>query len=211
MTDAVAMLPPKRTASPQGHRSKCVLSTTTLSCLLLAAVILDMHSRRIPNALVALGTCAAFVLGVLAAAGNTGVALDHSAGAVLFALGGIAVGFAALCPLYALRAMGAGDVKLMMMVGAFLGPLQTLGAVVLTFAAGGVLALVMALWQRSFAQLALNLRYMLGASAVRAADGDGPRIEPLHHTAGRMPYAVAIAIGTLLQLLLVRSGGWALS
>ena len=34
---------------------------------------------------------------------------------------------------------------------------------------------------------------------------------PLAQTAGRMPYAVAIAAGTLLQLALVRSGGWALS
>ncbi len=116
-----------------------------------------------------------------------------------------------MLPLYALRAMGAGDVKLMMMVGAFLGPMQTLGVVVLTFVSGGVLAIVMALWQRSFRQLATNLRFMLTTSAVRAAGGQAPRFEPLAQTAGRMPYAVAIAAGTVLQLILVRSGGWALS
>jgi len=121
------------------------------------------------------------------------------------------VALVGMLPLYALRAMGAGDVKLMMMVGAFLGPMQTLGVVVLTFVSGGVLAIVMALWQRSFRQLATNLRFMLTTSAVRAAGGQAPRFEPLAQTAGRMPYAVAIAAGTVLQLILVRSGGWALS
>ncbi|NMG74358.1 A24 family peptidase [Aromatoleum diolicum] len=188
--------------------------TFGLACLLGAlaiAVLSDLHARKVPNLLVLGGILAASGIHAVAAPG-AGI-LDVSGGAIglLSSLGGVAVGFAALFPLYALRAMGAGDVKLMMMVGAFLGPLQTLGVVMLTFAAGGVLALVMALWQRSFGQLALNLRFMLTTSAMRAAGGESPRFEPLQQTAGRMPYAVAIAAGTLLQLLLVRSGGWALS
>lgn len=126
-------------------------------------------------------------------------------------LEGMMLGFICLLPLYAVRAMGAGDVKLMMMIGAFLGPMQTLGVVVLTFAAGGVLAIVMALWQRSFRQLVLNLRFMLTTSAISAAGGASAKFEPLQQTAGRMPYAIAIAAGTLLQFVLVRSGGWALS
>jgi len=178
---------------------------------LAAAVFTDIHSRKVPNLLVLSGVFAAAGFHAMAAPG-AGV-LDASSGAIdlIPAFAGIAVSFAALFPLYALRAMGAGDVKLMMMIGAFLGPLQTLGVVVLTFAAGGILALGMALWQRSFAQLVMNLRFMLTTSAVRAAGGESPRFEPLQQTAGRMPYAVAIAAGTLLQLIIVRSGGWALS
>jgi len=178
---------------------------------LSVAVATDLCARRILNPLVLLGLVVAIAYHGLVAPGN-GI-LHASSGAIgaVPALAGIAVGFAALFPLYALRAMGAGDVKLMMMVGAFLGPLQTLGVVVLTFLAGGVLAIVMALWQRSFRQLATNLRFMLTTSAIRAAGGDSPRFEPLAHTAGRMPYAVAIAAGVVLQLILVRSGGWALS
>lgn len=178
---------------------------------LAVAVITDLRTGKIHNILIATGLVAALAFHGIAAHG-TGI-LEASGGALglIPALGGIAVGLAALFPLYILRAMGAGDVKLMMMVGAFLGPLETFGVVVLTFAAGGVLALVMALWQRSFGQLALNLRFMLTTSVVRAAGGESARFEPLQQTAGRMPYAVAIAAGTLLQLLLVRSGGWALS
>ncbi|AKU13998.1 Flp pilus assembly protein, protease CpaA [Azoarcus sp. CIB] len=175
------------------------------------ALITDIRTRRIPNLLVLGGLLSALTYHVIAAPGAGILEPAGRAIGLLPALGGIAVGFASLFPLYMLRAMGAGDVKLMMMVGAFLGPLQTFGVVVLTFAAGGVLALFMALWQRSFAQLALNLRFILTTSAVRAAVGESPRFEPLQQTAGRMPYAAAIAAGTLLQLILVRSGGWALS
>ena len=183
----------------------------TLLCLLAVGTVTDLVVRRIPNPLVAAGIALGLILQLALPPGNGAFDVDAGAIGVGRSIGGIAVGFAALFPLYALRAMGAGDVKLMMMVGAFLGPLQTLGVVVLTFAAGGVLAIVMALWQRSFRQLASNLRFMLTTSAVRAAGGESPRFEPLQQTAGRMPYAVAIAAGTLLQLVLVRSGGWALS
>ncbi|AYH45630.1 A24 family peptidase [Azoarcus sp. DN11] len=178
---------------------------------LAVAVLADLHARRIPNLLVLSGLVSGVIFHGLTTSTEGILGPSSQAITVSFALAGIAVGFAALLPLYALRAMGAGDVKLMMMVGAFLGPLQTLGVVVLTFAAGGVLAIGMALWQRSFAQLVLNLRFILTTSAVRAAGGESPRFEPLQQTAGRMPYAVAIAAGTLLQLYLVRSGGWALS
>ncbi|KON81871.1 prepilin peptidase [Azoarcus sp. PA01] len=184
---------------------------SALIVLLGLAVAHDLSTRRIPNHLVLLGLCVGLLLQLTVRPGSYALAQETSEIGLASGLAGIAVGFAALFPLYALRAMGAGDVKLMMMVGAFLGPHQTFGVVVLTFLAGGVLAIGMALWQRSFRQLAANLRFMLTTSAVRAAGGESPRFEPLAQTAGRMPYAVAIAAGVVLQLILVRSGGWALS
>ena len=189
------------------------MSTELVSLVgvLVIATFCDLRTRRIPNSLVLAGLLAALSVHVLAEPGRGLLATEPGALGLSTALAGIAVAFAALFPLYLLRAMGAGDVKLMMVVGAFLGPQQTFGAAMLTFVAGGVLALAMALWQRSFAQLTLNLRFMLTTSMVRLAGGDSPRFEPLAQTAGRMPYAVAIAAGTLLQLALVRSGGWALS
>lgn len=182
-----------------------------LLAVLSVALCTDLATGRISNGLILSGIAGALAFQAVADSGN-GV-LSPTAGSIGLwaAFAGMGVGFAALFPLYLLRAMGAGDVKLMMVVGAFLGPLQTLGVVVLTFAAGGVLALAMALWQRSLGRMLINLRFMLTTSMVRAAGGDSPRVEPLQHTAGRMPYAVAIAAGTVLQLVLVRSGGWALS
>lgn len=182
-----------------------------LLLLLGFALCTDLAAGKISNGLILSGLAGA--LGFQALAGGGSSVLSATAGSIGLgaAFAGIAVGFAALFPFYLLRAMGAGDVKLMMVVGAFLGPLQTLGAVVLTFVAGGVIALAMALWQRSLGRMLINLRFMLTTSMVRAAGGSSPRLEPLQHTAGRMPYALAIAAGTLLQLVLVRSGGWALS
>lgn len=178
--------------------------------LLAAAVTSDIHSRRIPNLLVAFGIASGLVLqGVLplpAIPDSFGSAQGVGSG-----IAGIATGFAALLPLYLLRATGAGDVKLMMMVGAFLGPLQTLGAALLTLIAGGLLGIMMALWQRTLRQLISNLRFMLMSATIRLAGGDSPGFEPLQQTAGHMPYAVAIAAGTLMQLILVHRGGWALS
>ncbi|WP_332671064.1 A24 family peptidase [Aromatoleum sp.] len=187
------------------------LGLATLLSALTMSVFIDLGTRKVPNLLILAGILAALAFHVVADSGRGILVASGGAIGLFPSVAGIAVGFAALFPLYALRAMGAGDVKLMMMVGAFLGPMNTLGAVVLTFLTGGVLAVVMALWQRSFRQLAGNLHFMLTTSAVRAAGGEAPRFEPLAQTAGRMPYAVAIAAGTVLQLILVRSGGWALS
>ena len=180
-----------------------------LLAALAIALVTDLRQRKVPNALVAAGMVAGCFFHALAAPGGGVLAQPGGALGLGAALGGIAVGFALLLPLYALRAMGAGDVKLLMMVGAFLGPLHTCGAAVLSFVAGGVLALGMALWQRSLPRLFANLRFLLTHSAVKAASGQGAHFEPLQHTAGRLPYAVAIAAGTVLQLILVRNGGWA--
>lgn len=186
------------------------IGLAALLAILAIAVASDALWRKVPNALVAGGLVFALAYHGLGAPGN-GI-LHGTAGAIglASAAGGIAVGFAALLPLYAMRAMGAGDVKLMMVVGAFLGPLQTSGAVLLTFAAGGVLAIVVALWQRALGQLVVNLRVMLTMRAIRSASGLGPSFEPLQQTAARLPYALAIAAGTSMQWMLVRSGGWTL-
>jgi prepilin peptidase CpaA len=78
----------------------------------VAAAGFDVRTHRIPNWLVLLGavTCIAgqMIQPALLGFGSAG------------ALKGIAVGFAILLPLYLLRATGAGDVKLMAMVGAYL-------------------------------------------------------------------------------------------
>ncbi len=110
-----------------------------------------------------------------------------------------------MLPLYLLRAMGAGDAKLMAAVGAFLGPTQVAGAALLTFVAGGVLSLLAALWSGSLTKVIGNLRLM-GMVAV------SPRHAGLSlrdvQTTGRLPYAIAITVGTGLQVWLAAQGGW---
>ena len=121
------------------------LGLAVLLFVIATAATSDLWSRRIPNILV-IPSCIFAIFFHSFSPEGYGI-LDSTGGSIglLSAVTGLIVGLAALFPLYLLRAMGAGDVKLMMMVGAFLGPLQTLGVVVLTFAAGGVLAIAMAL------------------------------------------------------------------
>ena len=65
-----------------------------------------------------------------------------------FAAAGWATGLALFVPLYALGGMGAGDVKLLGAIGAWLGPMGAVWTGLYGAIAGGVLALAVAVWQR---------------------------------------------------------------
>ena len=164
-----------------------------LVALLLSAVIADLWSRRIPNALVLVGLMLAFISHVIA----LGMGSAPLAGPAWWSpLTGLLTGLAVLMPLYLLRATGAGDVKLMAMVGAFLGTPAVLSAALYTLLAGGLLSLVFMLRPTVAAQALTNVRFLLTDWALRASSGQGARLAPLQTTAARLPYAVAIALGT---------------
>ena len=172
------------------------LRIALLLLLVFAAMLFDIRSHRIPNWLVFAG----LLIGVVF---HTFLSYGWGLG---YALQGAAVGFGLFLPLYMVRGMGAGDVKLMSMVGAFLGPASALGAVLTTLVAGGVLAIGAALWKGALLMLLANLRFMLSHAAVKAVSGAGAGIEAAPTSAGTLPYAVAIAGGTFIQVMLVRSG-----
>ena len=166
---------------------------TLLLCILLAgAVWHDVRWRRIPNVLVACGAVAALLLhGLLTpAAGGIGT---------VSALAGMALGLGLLLPMYMLRTLGAGDVKLMAMVGAFIGPQQVLSATLLTLLAGGVLALVVAALTGVLRQVLGNGYRMLVHSMTRGLGGGDVRLDAPLAASGRLPYGLAIASGTLLS------------
>ena len=118
---------------------------------------------------------------------------------------GVGVGLAIMLPLYLLRAMGAGDVKLVAMLGAWLGPWGIAIAALLSYIAGGVLALAITFRKRAFGQLFANLRLMLTGSAIKLASGHMPTVdEPT--TVGKMPFGVAVALGTLAYAILKQTG-----
>lgn len=177
------------------------LVSGTLIVVLGVALGHDLATRRIPNWLIASALLAAVGLNVLAA-GMPDVFPGAWAGFGKSLLGAV-TGLVIMLPLYMLHAMGAGDVKLMAAVGAFLGPVQTLGAALLVFLAGGVLSLAAALWSGAFRRVADNLR-LLALSTLPGRAGATRGIQ----TTGRLPYALAIAAGTLLQLWLATHAGW---
>lgn len=173
--------------------------------LLGLAVVYDVAQRRIPNWLVLTGLLVGAGFSVIEAQAETGYSFTGNGIGLVKSLLGALTGLTIMLPLYFLRAMGGGDVKLMAAVGAFLGTMQVVGAALLTFIAGGVLSLIVALWSGSLSQVLGNLRLMgMLAMSGRSA---GLSLKDVQ-TTGRLPYAVAITVGTGLQIWLAGRGGW---
>ena len=164
----------------------------------VVAAVFDVRTHRIPNWLVLLGaiTCIAGQM-IQPALLDFGIA---------GALKGSAVGFALLLPLYLVRATGAGDVKLMAMVGAYLGPWGIASAAILSFIAGGVLALAVVLAKGALGQLFANLRTMLFGTLLNAMTTGKTTITAPPASVGKLPYGVAIAIGTFAHAVMVQRG-----
>jgi len=172
-----------------------------LGGLLAAAVWHDVKSYRIPNMIVFPGTALALLLHACVPSGVSFMGMLGEVG-LLQALGGLALGLASLLPLYLIRAAGAGDVKLMAMVGAFLGPNDALGAVLSTYILGALLALTCAWRIRVLSRMAHNLQVIVCSVFARLAAASGPSFDSSTETAAKMPYSIAIATGTATWIVL---------
>jgi prepilin peptidase CpaA len=113
-----------------------------VSAILVEAAVIDGMKLRVPNWLTF-----HFVIGGLAFAAWSG-----GSSALLWSLGGAALGLVLLLPLYSIGGMGAGDVKLLAGVGAWMGPALTLGAFVTAGLTGGLMALAMVAWSGRYAR-----------------------------------------------------------
>ena len=172
----------------------------TLLLLLLAAAICDLRSHRIPNLLTFGGTAIALLYSLAAP--------HHHGGGPLWALGGLGLGLALMLPLYLLRAMGAGDVKLMAMAGAFLGPDGTWQAVIFVFIAGGIAAMTYALWHRVTGRMLRNTLQATELLFVTISAGIRPDARAsTAQSVGKLPYGVSIALGTA-AFLVARQFTW---
>jgi prepilin peptidase CpaA len=157
----------------------------TIVAGMIAATIVDIRTRRIPNEL----TAAMAGIGVgLSAAGVSGISVWAS-------MLGFAIGLALMMPGHVLGATGAGDVKLMAAVGAIVGPALVVTAFLFTAVAGGVLAVVVAARRRRLsATLAGTGRLVAGSAGTRAELRSAP-------AASRFAYGPAIAVGSILAAL----------
>jgi prepilin peptidase CpaA len=179
-----------------------LLQLGALSALCALAVAHDLLFRRIPNGLVLAG----IALGILFQIVSPAVAeLSQSArigfgGALLGAL----VGLAAFLPFYALRAMGAGDVKMLAMVGVWVGPVSIAWVALWTLLAGGVLALMAAMWSGVLRHVLSNMVTMVASTMRRAQGMSQAEAHAPAGTTGALPYAVAIAFGTVVELIRLR-------
>lgn len=154
----------------------------------VVATITDLRSRRVPNWLSLPFLAAGLVVsGWLYGWHGIG---QSTAGA---GLGLLIFGF-----LFWMGGMGAGDVKLCAAIGAWIGPGQLLIALVLIGVAGGVMVICWAAFGGFLAELFQGTGEMaLGWTKRKAGSASEKRVgEGLGR---KMPYAPAIAIGTLIS------------
>ncbi len=157
----------------------------------------DVATRRIPNWLTYSGM-------LVAITGRTVLQGWHGLGS---ALAGGLVGGGVFLIFFLLHAMGAGDVKLIAAVGCLVGPGCAIQIVLATAIAGGVLAVVMSLWQGRLRTVLGNVFDLVKYHAVAGADVH-PTLNLSNPQAVRLPYGVAIATGVLYSVVaFYRRGG----
>jgi prepilin peptidase CpaA len=170
--------------NPSTLEKLCAVLTAVV---VVGAIITDLRSRRIPNVLTftALGVALAVRL-VFQGWLGLGIALT---GAV------IAPGVLWLMHLG--RGLGMGDLKLAAAVGAFLGPIPALVAMLCSAVIGGVLAIALLMRRGQILSEFFSL-FLIGLPFMkRRKSVNSPANVPAVTT---MPYGVAIGIGSLTTL-----------
>ncbi|TMQ34352.1 MAG: prepilin peptidase [Planctomycetota bacterium] len=181
-----------------------------LSAAMIVCAVIDGWKLKVPNVL----TFPLIVSG-------WGLGLAHNfgwlpgAGGIGASLAGTALGFALLLPVYAIGGMGAGDVKMQMGFGAWIGGFFGLGRglqiIFYAFCAaaiiGGVIAVCMILIRGQLRRNAQNTREIVKdlftAGTVGAVAGKAAERKPGMHL---LPYGIPLCIGFVGYLFFLYGG-----
>ena len=159
--------------------------------IVLAAVGWDLSTKRIPNSLTfgaaIVAICVQMYTGGWSAAGMS--------------LAGWAAGVALFFPFFALGGMGAGDVKLLGAIGAWLGPIAVVWVALFSSIAGGVMALTVALASGYLTQAIANIWGLLTYWRI-AGPRPSPALTLSNHRGPRLAYAVPVLAGLMVTLWL---------
>jgi len=157
----------------------------------LGGCVTDLRTRRIPNLLTVGAALVAFGYhGFTGGLSGLGVSI-----------GGWLVGGVIFLPLFAVRGLGGGDVKLMAALGAWIGPTAAVWLALYTALAGGVFALLVAL-SRGYVRQALSNVWSILVFWRIAGIQEHPVFNVDSTRAVRMPYALPIAAGLVTTIWL---------
>ncbi len=159
-----------------------------VSVVLIVAAYIDGKELRVPNWIT-------FPMVLAGLAYNTWVGGFPGLG---WALVGMMVGLLTLLPLYSVGGMGAGDVKLMAGVGAWLGWQTTLYAFGVSAVVGAVMAVVM-VWRKGavekhYGQMLAILNEWLTVKDPRKLSATARERKPRMML---LPYGIPICIGSI--------------
>jgi prepilin peptidase CpaA len=181
---------------------------------MIVAAVIDGWKLKVPNWLTFPLVLSGWALGLVH---TLGLAESTGVGGIGASLVGTALGFALLFPVYSVGGMGAGDVKMQMGFGAWIGAFYGLApaedhpgaawiiiyAFCLAVVIGGVIAVGMIFLRGQFRTNLANAREIVGDllnpkaaaghAAVRAA-GRKPRMHLL-------PYGIPLCLGFLSYLI----------
>ncbi len=119
---------------------------------------------------------------------------------------GVLFGFASLIVLYIIGGMGAGDVKLMAGVGAWLGMPLTFYVFIASSLAAGVYSIGLVVWTGQVGETAVNLQILwLRLASVGRYLGSDDKVESEVRRSDRrkriIPFAAMVAIGLVATLI----------
>jgi prepilin peptidase CpaA len=162
-----------------------------LALLVLTAGVYDIRFRRIPNWLVLLG----LILGL-----GLNSFLFLWAGLKLAGFG-LGLAFLIYLPLYVLRGMGAGDVKLMAAIGSIVGPGNWVFIFIISGLLGGVYAVILMLATGRFRKTLWNIGYLVGEMMrFRAPHLGKEELDINSPKAMKLPHGAVIALGVMAFL-----------
>ena len=168
---------------------------------MVVAAVIDGWKLKVPNWLTLPLIVSGWALGLLH---NCGLLAGTGEGGIGAALAGTALGFVLLLPVYVIGGMGAGDVKMQMgfgsWVGAFFGLWSALGVIWWAFAVavliGGVIAMGMIAVRRQYRRNLANTRDIvgdwLGAKGVGEVADKAAQRKPRMHL---LPYGIPLCLG----------------
>jgi prepilin peptidase CpaA len=173
-------------------------------CLaMIASAVIDWWIFKVPNWLTFPVIISGWVFGLIHTCGGHIISGDGDGG-IGDSLAGTAWGFALLLPIYAIGGMGAGDVKMTMGFGSWLGAFFGIGEgwrhIALGFCAGaitgGIIALVMIALRMQFRENLQHTRAILldlfTAGSISKVAAKAKERRPRWH---RLPYGVPLCIG----------------
>lgn len=163
-----------------------------VSAVIIVGAVTDLRTRKIPNWLtlsaVPVGLVVAFVVG-----GGRGLAFSF--GAMLLAL-------LIYFPLYALRAMGAGDAKLMAAVATFIGPIMWIHLFIAASVLGGIVAVVFTAAKGEFRNtLGKSVEILRHLAFFRAPFASNPSLDIRSPKSISLPHGAVIALSWIVLLI----------